>query len=68
MDQRLVARALIVIGETLAIMADFKNATVQAKFVPIDAAKLDSAKSIMKDECRVWILQKASGFEANPFL
>ena len=47
---------------------DFKNATIQAKLVPIDAAKLDSAKSIMKDECRVWILQKASGFEANPFL
>jgi hypothetical protein len=44
----------------------FKTSWV--KLVTIDPAKLDFAKSITSDECRVWVLQKPNGFEANPFL
>jgi hypothetical protein len=50
------------------LRTDFNMKGGQAKLVSIDAAKLDSAKSEIVDECRVWTLQKGSEFEATPYL
>ena len=40
------------------LRTDFNVSSSRAEFVTPDAAKVDFAKSITIDECRVWVLQK----------
>lgn len=55
-------------GTELMNDPNFRMSTNWAKLVTIDPAKLDCAKSITSEECRVWVLQRPRGFEANPSL